>query len=212
MTRVLYIADSRGFALRQQVYDISLHAYQVELIVLPKAGATIQQTVAHAFQQVGNQHFDIIYLSAGVNDLSIKYGPRDITPVFDNRYDMVSDLLQKYYKARILLDMLGNNVVICELIGLNYQLHNIRDRPYSYQQKEVDAGIILLNEYIRYMNAERLLYSPNITEYTHKQRETNNLVHRYRLTMRDGIHLRWEYSSKILDRIIINVLQILGIW
>ena len=212
MSRILYISDSRGFALRQQVNDLNLAAFHIDLLILPKAGASIQQAVDHAFQQIGNQSFDIIYLAAGVNDLSTKIGYRDITPNFCNRYHMVSDLLQKYYKARVLLDMLGDRVVICELIGLNYQLYNIRDRPFLYQQQEVDAGIILLNEYIRYMNSERSLYSPNITEYTHKQRETNNLCHRYTLTMRDGIHMRRTYSVRILDRIVINILQILGHW
>ena len=58
----------------------------------------------------------------------------------------------------MLLDMIGHRVVICELIGINFQQYNIRDEPFYPQQDEINAGVILLNEYIQYMNAERLLY------------------------------------------------------
>ena len=212
MNRILYIADSRGFALRQQVGGLSLLNYNIDLTILPKAGVTITQAVDHAFRHVGNQTFDVIYLAAGVNDLSEKHGYRDISPIYSNRYEIVYNLMQKYYRARILLDMLGHRVVICELVGLNYQQYNLRNAPFPMEQEEVNAAIIMVNKYVRYINTERLLYSPNTTEYTHKQRETNNLIHRYRLTTYDGIHMRWEYSVKIMDRVIINILQILGQW
>ena len=114
---------------------------------------------------------------AGVNDSSTKHGYRDISPVYCNRYTLPRELIHSYYKARILLDVSGNSVVICDLI--NFQLHNIRDAPFLMQQEELNARVILLNQYIRYMNAERQLYGPNMAEYTHKQGETDTQVSTY---------------------------------
>ena len=212
MQQVLIITDSRGFALRQQVDSLLLNTYNVNITVVPKSGATILEAVKHAFHQAGDQVFDIIYLMAGANDLSVKHGFRDISPEYNNRYNLVGELMQKYYKARILLDMIGTRIVVCDLIGVNFEQYNIRYAPFYEHQIELNAGVILLNEYIRHMNNERMLYGPYIAEYTHKQRETGNLTHRYWLTTIDGIHLRRQYSVKIMDRIVINILQLLGLW
>ena len=212
MQRVLIITDSRGFALRQQIDNLYLAPYNVDITVVPKSGATILQAVEHAFNQVGDQTFDIIYLMAGANDLSTKHGFRDISPKFYNRYAMVNSLLQRYYRARIILDMIGTWVIVCDLIGINYDQYNIRYAPYHTQQEELNAGIMLLNEYIKLMNYEKMLYGPYIAVYTHKQREAGNLSHRYWITTRDGIHLRTQYSVKVMDRIVKNLLQLLGLW
>ena len=79
-------------------------------------------------------------------------------------------------------------------------------------QIELDAGIVLLNDYIRVLNIEWGVYSPYIASITHKQRaEWNNLTHRYPATTYDGIHFQLSVSKQILDQFILNILQTLNI-
>ena len=89
---------------------------------------------------------------------------------------------------------------------------HFRDAPYYIQQEELNARVVMLNEYVRYMNAERLLYGPHIAEFTHNCEKTGNLTHRFWLTIRDGFHLWRPYTVTILDRFVINILQLLGLW
>ena len=43
MQHIFIISDSRGFALRQQVDNLMLNVYNIDITVIPKSGATILQ-------------------------------------------------------------------------------------------------------------------------------------------------------------------------
>ena len=114
-------------------------------------------------------------------NLSLKISVRNVVPVFSNRYDLVRSLIKEYYEARQLLRKFASHIIVCELTGLHYGTYNVNSgRTFPEEQNELNAGIILLHDYIRVMNNEEGIYSPHILEYTHKQRkEKDNLVHRY---------------------------------
>ena len=210
---ILIIADSRGFALQSQLQLIDWSLLGITLHVLAYSGATIRSGVTKALSDMGNMIFDIIYIFLGTNNLSHKIGLHDIIPIFSNRYQMIRILLMEFATARNRLSPRANRVIICELTGINFWLYNsASQRAFIVDQIELDAGIILLNDYIRDFNFQWGVYSPYIASITHKQRaEPNNLTHRYNATTHDGIHFKLEMNKKILDRFILNIIQSLNI-
>ena len=149
----------------------------------------------------------------GTNNLSLKIGWHDIIPIYSNRYQMVKILFMEFAAARRRLSSRAHRVIVCELTGINFWLYNTAsERAFIIDQIELDAGIILLNDYLRDLNTQWGVYSPYIASITHKQRaELNNLSHSYYATTHDGVHFKLEASKTILDRFILNIIQILNI-
>ena len=157
---------------------------------------------------MGNMWFDLIFVFLGVNNLSSHLGFRHIQRIFTSRYLMTSHLLLEFCSAQNKLRTNTNNVIICELVGLNFGLYNLDGSAFLEEQTEIDSGIILLNQHIRELNNQEGVFTPNIADFTHKQRaELDNLNHRYRATTHDDIHFTKDISTKILDRFIIAIIQ-----
>ena len=210
---VLIIADSRGFALRNQLHMINWSLLGITLYILAYPGATIRSGITRAIGDMGNLVFDIIYIFLGANNLSLKLGWHNVIPVYSNRYQMVRILFMELAEARARLVPYTQRIIVCELTGINFWLYNSASlRAFIVDQIELDAGVVLLNDYIRDLNNSWGLYSPYIASITHKQRaEFGNLTHRYNATMYDGVHFNLATSRRILDRFILNFIQILNI-
>ena len=208
--RTLIIADSRGYGLLKQsnVTNWLLLGFYIEIICF--AGATIRKGVSDTIKKLGHRRYDIIYVYLGVVNLSLKISARNIVPVFSSRYDMVKSLIREYYEVRNLLSRFTRHVIICELTGLHFGTYNTHSNLlFPLEQRELNSGIILLNEHIRAMNNDHNVCSPHIMELTHKQRkEKNNLVHRYSATTYDGLHFCYSTNANIFDRFILNIFQL----
>ena len=114
----------------------------------------------------------------------------------------------EFHKARVLLDYLAPEVIICELIGLSYWMYNDYSDQLSFigGQNIINAGVMKVNEYVHEMNDERGLVGPCLADITHKPRGVRGLEHRSTATLHDGIHFNTDMAIKILDRFIINML------
>ena len=209
MRQVLIISDSRGRALNRQLCTINWHYLGFIVYILFFPGATIQSGITRALNLMGNMSFDIIYIYLGVNNLSTLISPRNIIPIYTNKYIMATYILRELIHARSRLIGHSDKIIICELIGLNYELYNrVSGRTFLQEQQVLTNGIIIINEKIRQYNNHAGLFSPHVAHFTHKQRkELNNLAHRYRATTRDGIHLKCNVDYAILDRFIIATIQ-----
>ena len=209
MKKILIISDSRGRQMNRQLRTINWHLLGFVMYILFFPGATIQKGITKALKAMSDTWFDIIYIHLGVNNLSTLISPRNILPIYTNRYALVKYLTRELFQARYRLRSHTNKIIICELIGLNYEIYNLNsERPFYVEQTEINSGMILLNQYIRESNNNEGLFSPHLENFTHKQRkERDNLVHRYSATTRDGIHFTDDVSNAMLDRFIIATLQ-----
>ena len=106
----LIIADSRGTHLQYQLEGLDLDAFNIRLIIKVYSGAKIYISVNRAMHEVGNMHFDTVYLLTGVHDLSHKHSWRNISPKFNSRYTMTKVILGNYHEARIILDVIADKV------------------------------------------------------------------------------------------------------
>ena len=207
--RVLVISDSRGWPIYNQIMGINWLLLGMTLDILIYPGATISQGIRYAINDITYNAYDIIYVYLGVCNLSKKLSPHNIIPIYSNRYLMCRNLLIDYHTARRRLRPYCNKVIICELTGLNFELYNTASgHVFPVEQYVINAGVILINQYITAMNSDEGHFSPNLADITHKQRsEYGNLCHRYTATMSDGIHFNTQTNKRILDRFIINMLQ-----
>ena len=119
-------------------------------------------------------------------------------------------LIMEFNHTRQRLRKKAKHVIICEPSGLHYGTYNGNvSMFFPLEQIELNTGIILLNEFIRYMNNKKALYCPNIADHTHKQRkEKDNLTHRYSATMYDGLHFTYQSNTHFMDPFIINILSL----
>ena len=207
MLKVLILTDSRGHSLGKQLFDIDLDCMNIDLHIMPYSGARIDKVVEKGLKDCRRYVYDRVYLMAGVNELSFKKGCV-IFPRYSKVDIIVREVMIKYHEARVKLDTIAPEVVICELVGLSYWMYNsyCDNHAYPKEQAIINAAVIRINEYVHEMNDERGLLGPCIANITHKIRGETEMEHRYRATLHDGLHFNRAMATKVLDRFIINML------
>ena len=161
MYKVLLLADSRGYAVKNYINTfledtpIPLH-----MEVLPYSGATVETVVTYGLFDARYMHYDQIYLLAGVNNLTNYHGRRQVSPRFYNWSEMVNRMMTEFHVARTRLYELSTHVVVCDLIGMHIGTYNEGKAYFPLQQSIIDDATIRVNEYIGEMNFEAWVYSP----------------------------------------------------
>ena len=131
-----------------------------------------------------------------------------IFPRYTDVDTIVRELMIKHHKARVTLQPLAPEIVICELVGLSYWMYNKYSDNYAFpkEQAVINTAVMRVNEYVHEMNDERGLVGPCVADITHKRRGEIGLEHRYLTTLHDGLHYSRPMATKVLDRLIINML------
>ena len=207
---ILILTDSRGFALQQAAHEFNMPAFGVRVDIWPYSGKTIEETVTCCLRDIGSNTYNIIYLCTGVNNLTIKHGSHNISPKYHAWSALVREIIIEMYSARRRLLPYAGRVIVCEMIGLHVFAYNFyQGDEYIQEQNLLNRGILRANEYIMEMNDNHGVVSPALCERVHKIRGPNWIAHRYISTLRDGLHFNRTTAKKILDRILINVTQMI---
>ena len=112
MINILFLADSRGYALENRFNEAVGNDPHINIQWISCPGGTIQEVVSHGIQLVENQRFHQIYLLAGINDLTCKLGHREVTPIFNNWCLLVKHTMIQLYTARQELYKLSNTLSV----------------------------------------------------------------------------------------------------
>ena len=118
--KIVILGDSRLRELDQAILQVTQHSMadiEIESFCFP--GANVLQTVERGLEKIGNAHIDLIYLAAGINNLSRKVGRKAIRPAFDS-HQIVDHLLTQFVNAKTRL--CAKKVILCEMIGLSFRL------------------------------------------------------------------------------------------
>ena len=110
----------RGMECRLQSLMTQLGYTDLDVRVLFFPGAKVDQVVMNGKRLVGRESFDIIYLSAGINELSKKIYRHCIKQIFYSTEEIVNHLEMQFSVAAAKLSDIGKKVVVCELVGLSY--------------------------------------------------------------------------------------------
>ena len=81
-------------------------------------------TFDHGIRDTLNEHYDVVYLFGGVNDLSSIHDGYVISPRYNEAANLIEVMSQKFYDAKDTLMPLGEKIVICHLVGLNFETYN----------------------------------------------------------------------------------------
>ena len=196
--QVLITGDSRLKGLQCVITNkLLLHNIRdVKVCTLCFPGANLEALIMKTLDNIKDGRFDLIYIAAGVNDLSIKLKYKSIVPSFTNTYEAVTFLREKFERAKWLLNDKGKKVIICELIGLCYSLYNTDGTDYPDDQMILNNTIMTINQQIELINKRDKVKGPLIARHVHKVRH-GQLGHRYQSTLNDGLH----YSNATLAKV-----------
>ena len=114
----------RCMECRLQSLMTQLGYTDLDVRVLFFPGAKVDQVVMNGKCLVGRESFDIIYLSAGINELSKKIYRHCIKQIFYSTEEIVNHLEMQFSVAAAKLSDIGKKVVVCELVGLSYDMYN----------------------------------------------------------------------------------------
>ena len=205
---ILILTDSRGRALQRAMekFDIAASGFTVQ--VWAYSGRRIAETVSACLNEIDGQTFNIIYLSTGVNNLTNYHGSHNVTPAYVTWSTLVRELMIEYYDARKRLLPFARKVIVCELVGINIHFYNFsQGNKFEVEQDLLNRGVLRVKEYIEEMNDYHNMVSPAIEERVHKRLSTTVISHRYQETLIYGLHYTDALAYKILDRILVNTVQ-----
>ena len=162
MIDILYLADSHGYAIEQQLQQIIGDDNFITIHTIITNGGTILEVTRAGLQYAKGTTFQQVYLHTGVNNLTIKVGNHEVTPAFNNWSKMVHHMMIEYYTSRSALAPYG------ELVGLQLGLYNHSRSNYPHHQNLIIRGVMRINEYIAEMNRQAQVFSPYFCGLTHK--------------------------------------------
>ena len=207
MFKVLILTDSRGHSLGRQLLHIDLDLCNIDLHIMPYSGAKIAGVAEQGVKDCAHYSYDRVYLMAGVNNLTLRHCGH-VKPKYMDWCALVRDTVEELYKARITLAPLAGEIIICEIVGLSFWNYNYGDVCFAFhvEQDVLNAAIMRINEYVKFMNLERGSKTPMIADIVHKVRGPDKIEHRYSATLHDGLHFSNYTAEKVLDRLILNIL------
>ena len=205
--RILILTDSRGYALRAQLRYMDLIGCGVVIHIMPYSGARIEDIVRKGLRDCHMYRYDRVYFMGGVNNLSKKVNGMAI-PEYNSWDILVRDIMIKLYQARVALKRLANEVVICDLIGMNFCNYNygLESYAFPYQQSTLDRAVLRINEYVTEMNTDMGLKGPQLGDIVHKKRGESRMENRYWSTCHDGLHFNRNTAVKVMDRLMLAIL------
>ena len=91
----------------------------VEITLLSCPGARCESLIDRIAMNSNYKEYDVLYYSAGINDLSVKIKGHNVIPRFNNSDDIVQHLNGQYLAALHRLEPVARKVVLCELLGVS---------------------------------------------------------------------------------------------
>ena len=208
--KVLVLADSRGFAVDRFIAKLTRNRGDIlQVEVLSYSGATIDQVVTWGIKEATYTSYDQAYILAGVNNLTTLQARKQVKPAFSDWSQLVRTMMIDLHIARTRLKRMTRYVIVCDLIAMNFELYNRDDRPYKPQQIILKAATMRINEYIHQMNYEAWVFSPRFADIIHKSRFPDKPIqHRYKATMKDGLHYKQETTEKFSIMLLSNIMNL----
>ena len=205
--QVVILGDSRVRDLESHIYDelAERRMWDISLTCFSYPGATCAQVIGRGLRDICPKKVDLIYLMAGVNDLSSKIrGSRHVTPLLQSTDEITQYYSSLFQDARRTLSEHCEAAIICELPALSYSLYNRDSTVADDIQTNTDLAMIEVNYEVRIGNHNQGLFSPNIGGHFYKSRHGKRSS-RYASHTTDGIHYNL-HTKKKLTRYTVNTI------
>ena len=157
--KVLVMADSSGDQLRMEIQNMlhELHPQlerEIDITVRTMEGATLTNIIKKMESKYTDfPCYDIIYVHAGVNNLTRKCGCV-VNPIYDNIPHLIDDITDKITNLKCQIKFKCKNVVFVRLVGIDMVRYSkqIDDGFWYYQQKVINESMPLLAHAINFVN------------------------------------------------------------
>ena len=172
--KIMIMTDSRG-ALLQGKIEVELRkqlpqlASEIDVTVKVMEGATLDNIIKKMHVKYGEMpHCDLIYIHAGVNNLTTKNGPI-VQLVFDNIPDLIDTITDKVTLLKSKLHKTFRNVIMVQLVGIEIARYNREtcNGFWYYQQKVINEAMPILAHTINFINKADGLVGPWLTATIH---------------------------------------------
>ena len=154
------------------------------------------------------QHFDLLYIMLGVNNLSRKDRDGNIIPIFKDVPSLMEIMLAKYEILKCQLKEMSSKIVLCQLIGLHIATYNKMPTLDDVYQQVINEAMPLLAHTLNLVNEDESLVGPWLTKIVHYY--TNHKQYNAYGKLTDGLHFSKEtkrvVARKIIDSICKNIL------
>ena len=159
MNEILIIADSRGTGLKthliQHDKDNRLRGCNVTVTIL--RGADLDNGFERLAREIDTHNtYDIIYVMLGVNNLMVKNLNKKVTPVYSDLPTLIEMTTVKFEIFKYQLCQMSENIVLCQLIGMNLKMYNRDEVTFTEEQTVIDEAMPLLLHTLNLINAPGL--------------------------------------------------------
>lgn len=211
MSKILILADSRGRNLAG-LLNVNHNNMQLEVKCCP--GASLGTLKSHleggTRKAVRADKYKLVIIFGGICSVTrLHYMPYKAAVV---RYETLEEILQKYTaECKELLkvaDGFSTPVVLAPIVGMDlikYAGHSCEE--LYYMQRTVDEVIPRINTFIKKVNDERGLISPNISSCIHRCRGRGKGFRTHYKKLPDGCHPSEEVNA-IWAQALINCCQL----
>ena len=199
---ILVLVDSRGAGLEDRIKkDMQTRhpnlQIKINVTVRTLGGACIDNILKRADERFPDtKHYDIIFVSVGVNNLTNKVPGGNVEPVFDNTPELVETLTDMFTQLKLNLKPRATKVVICQLVGIDFHRYNdFKDEGlWYYQQETLNKSMLVLAHTINFINRADNVTGPWLTGTVHDY--VNHKQYNRYAKLKDGLHPRNELKSK----------------
>ena len=218
---IMIMADTRGAGLDYRIRDLLQNDHQeiaakIKVTVRSMGRARLENILTKMDLRFPNPpRYDMIYVFAGVNNLTSKTNQGQVEPVFDNIPDLIESLTNGFTALKLNLNQRCEKIIISQIVGIDMDTYNENSDQgrWYYQQNELNDAMPILAHTVNLFNLAENVIGPWITGTVHGY-INHKLYHRY-AKLKDGLHpsdhTKNVWEKKLKDSIVKNSYNFLDI-
>ena len=108
-------------------------------------GARLETLVKLTENHLRMKHYDLLFILAGVNNLTVKSSSRKVVPLYMEVPQLVDTLTDTLTSVNDTITSIGQNPVFCQLTGIDLNTYNNTSDEYNVQQQVINEGVMHVN-------------------------------------------------------------------
>ena len=196
--QILVICDERGRGLKEFMLNVQAEMNKprlVEYTFVINDNATIYSGSTSENNNLSPKKFDMIISMLGTNDLLTRHYNGHFSPIYGDIGNLVDTITNKLQSCKAYLKQFSDYVVVCHVLGLDFDRYNKYQTDYRQQQRVLDDALPFLNQAIISINADDEITTPMLQDTLHTRTQGARFQKYHKLhdgfNPRSGITISW---------------------
>ena len=188
---ILVICDDRGKGLKEFMLNLQAEMNEPRLVVytfMVHDKANIYSASTDSKNNLLNTKYDMIITMLGTNDLISRHYNGHISPKYNDIGNLVDIITDKLQSSKNYLNQFCKYVVVCHVLGLDFDRYNKYQTDYRQQQIVLDEALPYLNQAIISLNADDEIATPMLQDSLHTRTQGTRFQKYHKLY--DGLNPR----------------------